>query len=127
MPLLEEIVIEPEIVEQEENEADNAPKKGKKSKKGKSDTSKKGKGKKGKGKKGKGKKASPYAAPDEYADEVRSKIKSAAFKTERLPWSKIIQYPEEAIVVRHPEDDFKAIRDTFRSVVNVKIVYLKVR
>lgn len=74
----------------------------------------------------KGKNISIYDAEDEYQKELELKLKDTSFKTERMPWGKIIEYPEEAIVVESPENDLIMIRNTFRSSVNVKVVYLKV-
>lgn len=121
LPLLEEIIIEPEIVEEKSIESEHLKEKSK----GKKDKPKKDKAKK-KGKQGKKGPPSLYTFPDEYADEIERKVKNTAFKTNRVFWSKIIEFPEEEIVVEHPENDFKAIRDTFRSKINVKVVYLKV-
>lgn len=129
LPLLEEITIEPEITEEPIEEELNNKEKGKKDKKGKNAKEKPKKTKNSKKSKtsSKGsKKGSPYAAPDEYANEIKKKIKDLSFKSERVSWSKVIQFPEDAIVVEHPSNDLKAIRDTFRSIVNVRIVYLKV-
>ncbi|KAI4466160.1 cuticle protein [Holotrichia oblita] len=112
LPLMEEITDEPEVEDiVEEIIIENKP--GKQT------------NKKGKGKKGKGGKNLPYAAPDEYAQEIKAKIKDTSFKTEKVSWSKVIQFPENAIIVEAPDNDFKAIRDTFRSIIKVKVVYLE--
>lgn len=72
------------------------------------------------------KEKSIYDADDEYKLERRLRIKNTAFKTARMSWSKIITYPSDALVVEPPENNLTAIRDTFRSQVNVKLVYLEV-
>lgn len=74
----------------------------------------------------KSKNPGPYAADDEYEKEVRLRIRNPSIKTDKVGWSKIIQFPEDAIVVDANESDLTRVRDTFRSRVNVKVVYLKV-
>lgn len=71
----------------------------------------------------KSKKPSPYSKPNEY-DALEEK-NNFYFKTARMPWEKIIEFPP--IVVESPEKDLGCVRDTFRSAVNVRVVYLKVR
>lgn len=135
LPLLEEILPESEIVDDfvEEEEEEAKSKKGKKKKgvqnkpKKKKDKKSKGSRKKSKsGKSSKGKKSSPYEAPDEYQNERKLRIKNNSFKTERFPWAKVIQLPEEALVVKSPEEDFSAVRDTFQTRINVKLIYQKI-
>ncbi|CAG2059723.1 unnamed protein product [Timema podura] len=48
-----------------------------------------------------------------------------SFKTERMPWSKIIEYPDPSMEVPTPNDDLEALRDTMRSSVRVRIVYMQ--
>lgn len=136
LPLLEEIILEPEPVEEpveateEKEEKKDKKEKGKKGKKDKKSdkSSKKSKDKsskksKGKGK-GKGKKTETiYDAEDEYAIERANKIKDTSFKTARVSWSNIIRFPVDAIAL---QNDPKLIRDTFKTAVNVKLVYLQV-
>lgn len=74
------------------------------------------------GKAGKTKEPGPYDAPDEYEKETRN----APFKTERIAWAKTMQFPEDAVIVETSESDLVNVRDTFRSCVEVKVVYLKV-
>ncbi|KAK5646531.1 hypothetical protein RI129_004995 [Pyrocoelia pectoralis] len=64
-----------------------------------------------------------YDRPDEYKLEQDLNIPNSSFKTQRLEWAKIIQFPETSI--SSPEQNLTMIRDTFRSKVNVKVVYLK--
>lgn len=66
-----------------------------------------------------GKGASPYDAPNEYGRA------SNCFKTSRAPYSKIISFPE-VLTVESPKQHLRDVRDTFRSKVNVRLVYLKV-
>nr|CAD7578528.1 unnamed protein product [Timema californicum] len=47
------------------------------------------------------------------------------FKTERIPWSKIIEYPDPSIEVPTPNDDLEALRDTMRSSVRTRIVFMQ--
>lgn len=68
----------------------------------------------------------PYDGPDEYESEVRRHVRDASFKTDRVAWSKTMQFPEDAVVVQTSESDLVKIRDTLRSRVEVKVVYLKV-
>lgn len=135
LPLLEDrtpvLEIEEEVPEEEPEEKDV---KGKKEKKGKGKSSvtqkkdkkskSKSKSKSSKGSK-KSKAPSPYDAEDEYQAEKR--IRNTSFKTEGVPWSKVIQFPKDAVIVYPPENDLVALRDTFRSRVDIKVVYLNVR
>lgn len=66
---------------------------------------------------------SPYDAPDEYAKEKSINAKHLCFKSSRVQWDKIMEFPELEVV--SPENDLKAISDTFKSTVNIKLVYLK--
>lgn len=72
------------------------------------------------------KQLSPYDAEDEFVKEQKLNIKNVSFKTERVPWAKVIQFPEEALIVESREQNLFLIRDTFRTTVNVKVIYLKV-
>lgn len=108
MPLLEK------IIQEEEEEEEEEPKKGKKDKP-----------KKEKGAKGKKGQNNPYAAPDEYEAEKQAKVKNYSLKTQRVNYAKIIEFPEEALVIESPEGNLEAIRDTLRSCVEVKLIYLK--
>ncbi|KAK9730175.1 hypothetical protein QE152_g15420 [Popillia japonica] len=103
LPLMEEITEEAEVEDEiEETETEMKPEKDNLTPKT------------GKVKKGKGGKNSPYAALDEYALELRNKIKDKSFKTEKLSWAK---FPDDAIIVEPPHNDLKAVRDTFRSII----------
>ncbi|GJQ67220.1 hypothetical protein Trydic_g8126 [Trypoxylus dichotomus] len=132
LPLVEEIITEQKLVEEPvvevvEPKADSIKEKKKTGKEEAVDVQMPSKSpKNGARKKQINNQDSPYEAPDEYADELKKGDKNMSFKTERVPWAKVIQFPEETIVVEHPTNDLKAIRDTFRSVINVKIIYLKV-
>lgn len=68
----------------------------------------------------------PYDAPDEYERESKLHLRNPSFKTERTSWSKMMQFPEESVVVETSESDLIKVRDTFRSCVEVKVVYLVV-
>lgn len=138
LPLLEDKTLPLELPEEkpEEEPGDKkaAGKKGKskdlktkdkKSGSNKSKSKSKSGSKKSKSSKKSAKAPSPYEADDEY--EAEKRIRNTAYKTEGVPWSKVIQFPKDAVVVRHPEHDTTALRDTFRTRVNVKVVYLKVR
>lgn len=148
IPLLEEYKLEPDIHKSELLQSDEktGKKKGKRGKGGKGDA-KKDKNKSGKGSKNKssksgksaksnktnkkGKKAhdSPYSAPDEIANEIKFKIKNYSFKTDRLPWSKVIEFPEDCLRVNVPDNIEKKLtvmRDVFRTLVNVKAVFTQV-
>ncbi|XP_031345392.1 uncharacterized protein LOC116172334 [Photinus pyralis] len=70
---------------------------------------------------------SHYERPDEYKREKELNTPEASFKTSRKEWAKIIQFPEESISAPCPEQELTLIRDTFRSKVNVKVIYLMVR
>lgn len=123
MPLLEEIKIEPpesECIAEETNYQQVLDTKQKKAK----DNGKEEKGVR----KGSHKENEPtiYDAEDEYETEKRMGIKNTSFKTERKGWSNNIEFPEETLVVKCLGNGLVAIRDTFRSCVNVKIVYQKV-
>ncbi|XP_049823007.1 uncharacterized protein LOC109596357 isoform X3 [Aethina tumida] len=74
-----------------------------------------------KGKKGKNK-FNPYKYPNEYNASMK-KIKNYAFMTERKPWKANIYF--DPIRIESPENDLRAMRDTFQSAVNVKLVYLR--
>lgn len=76
---------------------------------------------------GKPKEPGPYDAPDEHEREARLHLRNASFKTERIAWAKTMQFPEDAVVVETSESDLVKVRDTFRSCVEVKVVYLKVK
>ncbi|KAF2894051.1 hypothetical protein ILUMI_12121 [Ignelater luminosus] len=118
LPLLEKIILEsPAEVRKEDSNIQ--PSKKVETKKSKTDQKPKDSKK--------GKDISIYDAEDEYKTEVKLNLKDTSFKTERMPWDKIITFPEEAIVVESPENNLTMIRDTFRSTVNVKIVYLKIQ
>lgn len=68
----------------------------------------------------------PYDAPDEYEREVKLQLRNSSYKTERTTWSKIIQFPEDCVVVETNESDLVKVRDTFRSCVEIRVVYLAV-
>lgn len=80
-----------------------------------------------KGGKGKNKEPGPYDAADENEMDMRLQIRNPSFKTERSTWAKVMQFPEDAIAVETSEVDLVKVRDTFRSCVEVKVVYLKVK
>ncbi|XP_022911687.2 uncharacterized protein [Onthophagus taurus] len=107
LPLLEELNIPDNVEEIDEGEPTD-----KKSKKGE----KKKKEKKGK----KGKEPSVYDAPNEK--EIKN---NPNFKTERQTYNKMIEFPE--LTIESPEDDLKAIRDCFRSKINIKIIYQQIQ
>ncbi|KAF5296089.1 hypothetical protein FQA39_LY02723 [Lamprigera yunnana] len=69
---------------------------------------------------------SRYDAPDENKIEQQLNIKNTSFKTSRMKWDKIIQNSDDKLEIQSPENNLFALRDTFRSTVNVKVVYLKV-
>lgn len=66
-----------------------------------------------------------YDLPNEYDEEEEKK--SAAFKSSReTKHQKIIKFPDPALTVKTTETSLKMMRDTFRSKVHVKLIYLKV-
>lgn len=71
----------------------------------------------------KSKKSNPYSKPNEYDPVVEEN--NFYFKTDRVPWEKIMMFPP--VVIESPERDLGCTRDTFRSAVNVRVVYLKVK
>lgn len=71
--------------------------------------------------------SSPYNRQDEYADECKRHVVDTTFKTARFAWDKIMQLPEEALVIKSAERNFVDIRDTMRSIVCVKLIYLEVK
>lgn len=68
----------------------------------------------------------PYDGPDEHEEETRLGLRNPSFKTERIAWSKIMQFPEDCLTIETNECDLIKIRDTFRSCVEVKVIYLAV-
>jgi hypothetical protein len=56
--------------------------------------------------------------------ERLSKKRFTYFKTQKMPWSPIIQFPDPALEISAPE--LITIRDTLRSKVNVKVISMKV-
>lgn len=72
------------------------------------------------------KETGPYDAPDEYEKEVRLQLRNPSYKTERTTWSKVMHFSEDCVVVETNECDLVKVRDTFRSCVEVRVVYLVV-
>ncbi|XP_050307234.1 leucine-rich repeat-containing protein 43-like isoform X2 [Anthonomus grandis grandis] len=68
----------------------------------------------------KSKKKSLYAGQNEYSEEEDKR--NVWLRTEPMHWAKIMEFP--SINIPHP--DIIKIRDTFRSIVPIRIVYLKV-
>lgn len=62
-------------------------------------------------------KNSPYNGPNDVSEEF-------CFRTERKPWSKIIEFAP--VDICNPRNNSVEIRDTFKTYVTVRIVYLKV-
>ncbi|KAJ8917440.1 hypothetical protein NQ315_005487 [Exocentrus adspersus] len=62
---------------------------------------------------------SPYSQRNEY--NVTEEKNNLLFKSERMPWRSIIEFPP--VFVESPQKDLVSIRDTFRSIVNVRVVY----
>ncbi|XP_074040224.1 uncharacterized protein isoform X3 [Leptinotarsa decemlineata] len=67
------------------------------------------------------KQKSPYERSNEYDPDFEEN--SFSFKTARMPWNAVIEFPP--VFIESPEHDLRAIRDTFRSRVEVRVVYLK--
>lgn len=66
-----------------------------------------------------------YDLPNEY-NEMDADM-GMIFKSDRqTKHQKIIKFPDPALIVNTSETILKNIRDTFRSKVNVKLIYLKV-
>lgn len=61
---------------------------------------------------------SPYQKPNEIWNRF-------SFKTERKIWSNNIEF--STLIIPCSQEDLKALQDTFRSCVTVRVVYLKVR
>ncbi|XP_030767863.1 leucine-rich repeat-containing protein 43-like isoform X2 [Sitophilus oryzae] len=62
-----------------------------------------------------------YSGPNEYSPGFEKRNKW--FKTERAKWSKVIEFPP--VVVPNLGNNLNLIRDTFRSIIPVRLVYLK--
>ncbi|KAG5894549.1 hypothetical protein JTB14_011086 [Gonioctena quinquepunctata] len=67
------------------------------------------------------KRSSPYEKPNEY--DVQLEENNFSFETARLPWNAIMEFPP--VFIESPENDVTAIRDTFRSNVEIRVVYVK--
>ncbi|KAF7282164.1 hypothetical protein GWI33_003088 [Rhynchophorus ferrugineus] len=63
-----------------------------------------------------------YSAPDEYNPKFEEHNKW--FKTETMPWSKIIEFPP--VYIEEPENNLVSLRNCFRSLVPVRIIYKKI-
>lgn len=70
----------------------------------------------------KAKKKSYFSGANEYDEQ--NELQNFWFKSEPVPWEKVMQFP--AINVENLANKSAGIRDTFRSIVPVRIVYLKV-
>ncbi|XP_063914196.1 leucine-rich repeat-containing protein 43-like [Zophobas morio] len=120
MPLFQESTIEDVEADESDKDDDDQKKKGGKGKSGKKDKKDK---KKTKGsKKGKGSKKSSKKSPYEKENEYNPQKKNNSFQTVRKPWNNNMKFPP--IILQSPENNLEAYRDSFRSCVNVRVVYL---
>lgn len=76
--------------------------------------------------KGEAKKQKKKWSPYDNSDESKLVIEedNPSFKTVKMPWSRILEFPP--VYIESPGGNHTLIRDTLRSCVTVKVVYLKV-
>ncbi|KAL1491649.1 hypothetical protein ABEB36_012213 [Hypothenemus hampei] len=69
------------------------------------------------------KRKSYYARPNEYNE--KSEAQNEWWKSERVSWSKILEFP--TIQIGPLNKKLFKVRDTFRSLIPVRIIYLKIK